>query len=101
MFLSSLLLTVVCVLATLGSVQSWSSPNGNFNIKSIRQNLIQNHQNILRSSILPAAASILLGKVASADAAQGKLEYQPALQGLDYGKKHFKLLIIYYIEVSC
>jgi len=96
MFISSSLLhiIVVCVLATLSNVQSWSSSNGNFNIKSIRQSLIQNHQNILRTSILPAAASILLGKVASAEATQGKLEYQPALQGLDYGK--VRTILIYY-----
>ena len=82
MFISTLLL-VICVFATCSGVYSWS--NGNFNIKSIRQNLFQNHQNILRTAILPAA-SILLGKVATAEATQGKLEYQPALQGLDYGK---------------
>lgn len=81
-------LSLFCILATLSGVYSWSNSNGNFNIQSIRQKLLQDQQNLVRNTILPAA-SILLGNAAIAQAAQGKLEYQPALQGLDYGKVIF------------
>jgi FKBP-type peptidyl-prolyl cis-trans isomerase len=37
-------------------------------------------------TVLPVAGTALLAPVFKADAQQGQLEYQPALQGLDYGK---------------
>lgn len=93
MFISTSLIAI-CILATLSGVLGWSNPiNGNFNIQSIRQKIFQNQQNLLHTTILPVA-SVILGNVASAHAAQGKLEYQPALQGLDYGK--VKNLIMFY-----
>lgn len=70
----ALLLLVLIVLVQATSTSSVSP-------RSIKQSLLSSSCRLL----LPVAASALHVAKAAAAEYKGKLEYQPALQGLDYG----------------
>lgn len=70
----ALLLLVLIVLVQATSTYSVSP-------RSIKQSLLSSSRRLL----LPVAASALHVAKAAAAEYKGKLEYQPALQGLDYG----------------
>ncbi len=57
------------------------------NIKSLKNHWKASRYQLL-APVIPLLPILLTGKIPSAIASElkGKLEYQPALQGLDYGK---------------
>lgn len=73
--MAQLLFMLIVLVQATSSVSSVSPP------RSTKQSLLSSSCRLL----LPVAASALYVAKAAAAEYKGKLEYQPALQGLDYG----------------
>lgn len=81
-----LLLCCLLNLTVLYSLNLPSNQNTNHNkIISLQQKQSLQTNNIF-TKILPIIPLLLLNPLSAIAASKGKLEYQPALQGLDYGK---------------
>ena len=83
------MLLLLCCLLNLTILYSLKVPN-NQNTNHCKIISLQQKQSVRNSNIftkmLPIIPLLLLNPLSALAASKGKLEYQPALQGLDYGK---------------